>query len=62
MSPGDGFSAEPYLYVGPWSADRPGDAAYWNVSFGALAPWSEIPDDDAADAFFERGLDLLSDA
>jgi hypothetical protein len=62
VSPGDGFSAEPYLYVGPWSADRPGDAEYWNASFGALAPWSEIPDTAAADAFFARGLDLLTGA
>ena len=60
VSPGDGFSAEPYLYVGPWSADRPGDAAYWNASFGALAAWSEIPDADAAAAFFRRGIDYLA--
>jgi hypothetical protein len=62
VSPGDRFSAEPYLYVGPWSADRPGDAAYWNASFGALATWSEIPEVDAADAFFARGLGYLADA
>jgi len=62
VSPGDGFSAEPYLYVGPWSADRPGDAAYWNASFGALATWSEIPDDAAAEAFFARGLGYLAGA
>jgi hypothetical protein len=62
VSPGDGFSAEPYLYVGPWSADRPGDAAYWNASFGALATWSELPDADAAAAFFERGLGYLANA
>ena len=62
VSPGDGFSAEPYLYVGPRSADRPGDPAYWNVSFGALATWSEITDADAAAAFFERGIGYLADA
>jgi len=62
VSPGDRFSPEPYLYVGPWSADRPGDAAYWNASFGALATRSEIPDADAAAAFFERGLGYLADA
>jgi len=62
VSPGDGFSTEPYLYVGPWSADRPGDDAYWNAAFGALARWSEIPDAAAADAFFARGLDLLAGA
>jgi hypothetical protein len=62
VSPGDGFSAEPYLYVGPWSADRPGDAAYWNAPFGAVATWSEIPDANAATAFFARGLDALAGA
>jgi hypothetical protein len=62
VSPGDGFSAEPYLYVGPWSADRPGDAAYWNASFGALVTWSEIPDAAAAYAFFARGLEYLAGA
>src|SRR4029079_15612393 len=62
VSPGDDVSAEPYLYVGPWAADRPGDAAYWNVSFGALATWSEIPDVDAAAAFFARGLGYLAGA
>jgi hypothetical protein len=62
VSPGDSLSAEPYLYVGPWSADRPGDAAYWNASFGALATWSEISDADAAAAFFARGLGYLANA
>lgn len=52
-SPGDGNIAEPYLYVGPWSP-REGD--FWNESFGATRPHSEI--DDAADAldFFTEGL------
>jgi len=60
VSPGDDLSAEPYLYVGPWSAERPGDAGYWNASFGALATWSDIPDADAAAAFFARGLGYLA--
>lgn len=34
-SPGDGFSAEPYLYVGPWNSDRPGSTEFWNAPFGA---------------------------
>jgi hypothetical protein len=62
VSPGDSFSAEPYLYVGPWTAERPGDAAFWYASFGALATRSEIPDADAAAAFFERGLGYLARA
>ena len=61
-SPGDRFSAEPYLYVGPLSADRPGDPEYWNAPFGALARWSEIVAADAANAFFARGLGFLAGA
>lgn len=45
-SPGDQFSGEPYLYVGPWTADRPGDEAFWNAPFGAARTRSEL---DAAD-------------
>ena len=61
-SAGDGFSAEPYLYVGPRSDARPGDPEYWNAPFGALARWSEIADADAANAFFARGLGYLAGA
>jgi hypothetical protein len=42
FSPGDGFAPEPYVYVGPWSEDRPGDAAYWNAPFGAVRHRSEV--------------------
>jgi hypothetical protein len=41
-SPGDAGVPGPYLYVGPWSADRPGDAAYWNASFGAVLPYAAL--------------------
>jgi hypothetical protein len=62
-SPGDGFSDEPYLYVGPWNVERPGDASYWNAPFGAVLPRSELmaaPDPSvAAVEFLRRGLDLL---
>jgi hypothetical protein len=55
-SPGDDFSAEPYLYVGPWGDDRPGDSDYWNAPFGAVAhTW----DRDEALAFYRRGLGYL---
>ena len=27
-------------HVGPWSSERPGDPAYWNAPFGAIAPRS----------------------
>jgi hypothetical protein len=61
-SPGDGYSPAPYLYVGPLTADRPGDDAYWNASFGALRTIDDIPDAEAADEFFAYGLALLAGA
>jgi hypothetical protein len=33
---GDDGHPAPYLYVGPWGAERPGDPAYWNAPFGAV--------------------------
>lgn len=42
VSPGDGFDPRPYLYVGPWSADRPGDPAYWNAPFGAVLRHADL--------------------
>lgn len=36
VSPGDAYSNEPYLYVGPWTEDRPGDPSFWNAPFGAV--------------------------
>lgn len=55
-SPGDDFSEEPYLYVGPWGDERPGDATYWNAPFGAVA---HTRDRDEALAFYRRGLAYL---
>ncbi len=64
VSPGDGGHPAPYLYVSPWEPARPGDPAYWNARFGALAAWSEVltTGDPVATggAFFRRGLDLLA--
>jgi hypothetical protein len=60
-SPGDGFSAEPYVYVGPWSSARPGDPAFWNAPFGAVRTRGELGDEPAAAAaeFLRRGFDLM---
>lgn len=62
-SPGDSFSAQPYLYVGPWVPDRPGDPDYWNAPFGAVLTYDQLvasPDPVAvAIAFLHRGVDLL---
>jgi hypothetical protein len=63
-SPGDSFVADPYLYVGPWDAGRPGDPSYWNVSFGAVLRSSDVlaPADPIGQGvqFMNRGLELLS--
>jgi hypothetical protein len=53
VSPGDGFLAEPYAYVGPL---RPRAGAFWNQPFGAARRLSELPDVDAVAAWFELGL------
>ena len=41
-SPGDSTHALPYLYLGPWGADRPGPSAYWNASFGAVLSYADL--------------------
>jgi hypothetical protein len=56
VSPGDRFSDEPYLYVGPWTKDRPGDPAYWNADFGARRVRADVPTVGAAVEFFLEGL------
>ena len=60
FSPGDGFESEPYLYVGPWGPERPGDPGFWNVPFGAMRRRSEIVDSadpsDSCRRFFADGL------
>ena len=50
VSPGDGFIAVPYAYVGPWSP--PAQDEYWNAPFGRALPLDEI--DDLL-AFFTEG-------
>ncbi len=58
-SPGDGFSDEPYVYAGPWTADRPGAAEFWNASFGAFRTWGQLSADPAN--FVEAGAAFLLD-
>jgi hypothetical protein len=62
-SAGDSSHQEPYLYIGPWTPDRPGPADYWNASFGAVLGFGDL---DVADdpigtaiAFFVTGISLL---
>jgi hypothetical protein len=63
-SPGDGFHAAPYLYVGPWTEDRPGDGGFWNAPFGGVVGYDELraaaDPVDAAAEFLLRGYDLLA--
>ena len=63
-SPGDAAVDEPYLYVGPRTADRPGDPAFWNAPFGAVLRWGELrggPDPVGLGASFLRtGLGHLT--
>jgi hypothetical protein len=62
-SPGDRASPEPYLYVGPWGDERPGDPTYWNAAFGAIVGYEQLlaaPDPVVAGVdFLRRGLQLL---
>jgi hypothetical protein len=59
-SPGDGFIDEPYLYVGPWTADRPGGGTYWNAPFGAAVPASALASFDDGVAFLREGIARLA--
>jgi hypothetical protein len=52
VSPGDGHVAEPYAYVGPWTA-RSG--SFWNMPFGAVRLMRELPDVDSVEGFFREG-------
>jgi hypothetical protein len=58
-SPGDAGHPEPYLYVGPWTADRPGDPAFWNAPFGALRPLADTGEVGAV-AFLLEGVRRLA--
>jgi hypothetical protein len=63
VSPGDGFHAGPYAYVGPWALPER-DAEFWNAPFGAFAPLDvSLPDTDLVAgivAFFEQGRSRVS--
>ena len=59
FSPGDAFSEEPYVYVGPWGPERPGDPGFWNAPFGAVLPRSGVDGAEAGASFLRQGLALL---
>jgi len=51
VSPGDTHLAVPYAYVGPWSPTE-FVGPFWNTSFGAAHPLTEIDD---LGSFFAEG-------
>ncbi|MGW3960065.1 GNAT family N-acetyltransferase [Amycolatopsis sp. NPDC005003] len=57
VSPGDGFLAEPYAYVGPFER-REGE--FWNAPFGAARTMTELGSAAAVVRFFRTGRDLAS--
>jgi hypothetical protein len=66
VSPGDSFCDEPYAYVGPFGADRPGGAGYWNAPFGAVLRWAQAHGGgdpvEAIVSFCREGLGRLEQA
>lgn len=65
FSPGDDYEPDPYVYVGPWGAERPGSPAFWNAPFGASRRRSDLADTgvDLAEAsalFLTAGLSHLT--
>jgi hypothetical protein len=60
VSAGDGFEPAPYLYVGPYGPERPGDPSYWNAPFGAVLRREEVDGRAEALAFLRTGIDRLA--
>jgi hypothetical protein len=62
FSPGDRYSTEPYVYVGPHDRSELTDV-FWNTPFGAILSHSALraasDPDEASEVFIGRGLDLL---
>jgi hypothetical protein len=57
FSPGDGYEPEPYVYIGPWGRERPGDPAFWNAPFGALLRAADV---SSASDSTQACIDFLS--
>jgi hypothetical protein len=52
VSPGDAAIGEPYGYVGPWQVPS---GPFWNQSFGAARPLTQLAAPQAILAFFREG-------
>ncbi len=59
VSPGDAAIGEPYAYVGPWRVPA---GAFWNESFGAARPLSQLAAPQAILEFFLEGRHVAADA
>jgi len=57
VSPGDAVIGEPYAYVGPW---RVPTGPFWNHSFGAARPLSQLAAPQAILEFFLEGQDIAA--
>jgi hypothetical protein len=61
-SPGDGYLAEPYVYVGPWDTDGLPEGDFWNAPFGAVLGYKELlvanDQRETALVFLRRGAGL----
>jgi hypothetical protein len=53
-SPGDDYSAHPYLYVSV-AANRRSPDRFWNAPFGASLPWDDVTGASDAVRFFQAG-------
>jgi hypothetical protein len=54
-SPGDGYSAQPYVYVSV-AAERRSSGSFWNAPFGAALRWNDVSGPPDAVRFFQAGL------
>jgi hypothetical protein len=59
VSPGDRGHRAPYASVGPWT---PRTGTFWNASFGALRPATDLPTAEAVAAFFAAGRSAAGSA
>ena len=63
VSLGDQHHEAPYIYVSPWDDRRPGDAAYWSASFGAVLGYDVLAGETdpvrAAAEWIGRGMAAL---
>ena len=60
FSPGDAFSDEPYVYVGPWGRRGPATTATGTRRSARPLPRTQVPDAAAGLSFIRTGLERLA--